>query len=253
MKKNEECKIVRDLLPSCVDKVTNEVTNEFIQNHIQGCEECKKILENMGEELILDKVKEKEKLDYLKKVRRKQGIKIAVVTTILLIMVASAVIFCMFMATAEPYIDYEKGKVDYMKSFLYWVGVGYYFDDTIDEEVRNWKPQRSHISYIITIGKWDDKTKFTQIFTFDDEKDICLGMKAIFESSDREVIETKYREYKEYESQQREEPSLIDILNVEIKDGKLIYTMNQYTGISTQRVKEVIELYRKSGCEVIEI
>ena len=30
MKKNEECEIVRDLLPSYLEKLTNEKTNEFI-------------------------------------------------------------------------------------------------------------------------------------------------------------------------------------------------------------------------------
>ena len=43
----KECKIVQDLLPSYVDKLTNEETNYFIDEHINECPECQKILENI--------------------------------------------------------------------------------------------------------------------------------------------------------------------------------------------------------------
>ena len=36
----KECKIVQDLLPNYLEKVTTEETNEFIENHIGKCKEC---------------------------------------------------------------------------------------------------------------------------------------------------------------------------------------------------------------------
>ena len=34
-----ECKIVQDLLPNYIDKLTADDTNEFIENHLKECEE----------------------------------------------------------------------------------------------------------------------------------------------------------------------------------------------------------------------
>ena len=43
----KECKIVQDLLASYVDKVTNEEANQYIEEHLKECKECKAILKNM--------------------------------------------------------------------------------------------------------------------------------------------------------------------------------------------------------------
>ena len=42
MKENKECKIVQDLLPNYIEKLTNEETNKFIEEHLKNCEDCKK-------------------------------------------------------------------------------------------------------------------------------------------------------------------------------------------------------------------
>ena len=87
MKKNEECKLVKDLLPSYLDKITDEVTNKFVEEHIEQCEDCKKILRSMGEETILDKVKEGKKINYLKKVKRTQRMTIFFILLIMIIII----------------------------------------------------------------------------------------------------------------------------------------------------------------------
>ena len=43
----KECKIVQDLLPSYIDKLTNEETNQYIEEHLKECKECQAILKNM--------------------------------------------------------------------------------------------------------------------------------------------------------------------------------------------------------------
>ena len=52
----KECKIIRDLFPSYIDGLTNEETNQYIEEHLNNCEHCKKILEDMKKELKLDTI-----------------------------------------------------------------------------------------------------------------------------------------------------------------------------------------------------
>lgn len=45
-----KCDIIRDLLPSYLDGLTSEASNEAIQEHMAGCAPCKEILEQMQQE-----------------------------------------------------------------------------------------------------------------------------------------------------------------------------------------------------------
>ena len=51
MKEKKDCKIFQDLLPNYIEDLTNEETNYFIDEHINECPECQKILENMQKEI----------------------------------------------------------------------------------------------------------------------------------------------------------------------------------------------------------
>ncbi|MBE5906292.1 MAG: hypothetical protein E7277_05785 [Lachnospiraceae bacterium] len=42
-----DCDVIQDLLPLYVDKVSSESSNELIENHLQNCEKCKMIYEQM--------------------------------------------------------------------------------------------------------------------------------------------------------------------------------------------------------------
>ena len=46
-----DCKIVQDLLPNYIEKLTDEETNKYIEEHIKECEECKNVLENMKKDI----------------------------------------------------------------------------------------------------------------------------------------------------------------------------------------------------------
>ena len=43
MKEKRDCKIVQDLLPNHVEKLTNEETNQYIEEHLKECKECNDI------------------------------------------------------------------------------------------------------------------------------------------------------------------------------------------------------------------
>ena len=64
------CEVVRDLLPSYVDGLTSETTNQLVSEHLEGCAPCRAALDAMrapGTEPAEEKEKE---IDYLKKSRR---------------------------------------------------------------------------------------------------------------------------------------------------------------------------------------
>lgn len=85
MQNNLKCEIVRDLLPSYIDGLTSDVTNEEIQNHIEACDDCKNILRRMQEpEPEQTEPSEVEQIDYLKNTRKKlnRGIFISILAAV---------------------------------------------------------------------------------------------------------------------------------------------------------------------------
>ena len=69
MKQNRDCKIVQDLLPTYIESLTDEVTNEFIEEHIARCPECAQVLKDMNGDLQLEKINQDYEINYLKKLK----------------------------------------------------------------------------------------------------------------------------------------------------------------------------------------
>ena len=75
MRENKKCKIVQDLLPNYIEKLTNEETNQFIEEHLKKCEKCKKVLENMQKDIQLNAEKQdKREVKYMKKYSNKMKV-----------------------------------------------------------------------------------------------------------------------------------------------------------------------------------
>ena len=91
----KDCKIVQDLLPNYIDKLTNNETNEFIENHLKDCNECKKILENMSKDLnIEENKKDKKIINIIKKYNKKMKVlKLIIVSIILFIIIIYLILF----------------------------------------------------------------------------------------------------------------------------------------------------------------
>lgn len=72
MKINEH-KLIQDLLPSYIDGLTSEETNNYIEEHISSCKECDKILNEMKSKLQEENHTNlnDSKINYAKKVKRK--------------------------------------------------------------------------------------------------------------------------------------------------------------------------------------
>ena len=41
------CEVIRDLFPSYIDGLTSEASNQAVEEHVAGCEECRKLLASM--------------------------------------------------------------------------------------------------------------------------------------------------------------------------------------------------------------
>ncbi len=67
--KNLKCEIVRDLLPSYIDGLTSDVTNQAVEEHLAACEDCRQIYERMKDP-DKDKEENQKEVDYLKKIRK---------------------------------------------------------------------------------------------------------------------------------------------------------------------------------------
>lgn len=79
------CEVVRDLLPSYVEGLTSDVTNEEISSHLSSCMECERLYNEMKEPI--ETPMETKEMDYLKKVKQRTN------KTILIGITALAVLF----------------------------------------------------------------------------------------------------------------------------------------------------------------
>ncbi len=90
MKMKNECEIVYDLLPNYIEHVTNETSNEFIENHISGCENCRRLYNELRVGTNSKDTQTRE-INFLKKYKRHLNtIKIIFILVIVLILATYA-------------------------------------------------------------------------------------------------------------------------------------------------------------------
>lgn len=116
MKPNEkrDCKIVRDLLPNYIEKLTDEVTNEFIEEHILKCEECRKVLHDMNGEVEIEEFNQDEEIKYLKRLNTKVKMIIATISLIVII-IASSISIYMYNKNKIQVSNYTFLRAEYVK------------------------------------------------------------------------------------------------------------------------------------------
>ena len=69
-----DCEIVQDLFPSYIEGLTSDKTNTVIEEHLEGCEKCSKVLASMrgsSVENVNISPEEKQEIDFLKKNRKR--------------------------------------------------------------------------------------------------------------------------------------------------------------------------------------
>lgn len=99
-----DCKIVQDLLPNYIEKVTSKETNEYIEEHMKICEDCTKIYNEMNKDLNIETPNNEMEVNYMKKFngeikKLKIWKKILIVIATLLIILLGIVMYRSFILT----------------------------------------------------------------------------------------------------------------------------------------------------------
>lgn len=102
----KNCKVVQDLMPSYVEKLTSEESNKFIEEHLKECNKCTNILKSMKADIKLKKVETpKEEIDYMKKAKKKMNISKKILILIIILIFTLILLFCRDIYKIYAYID----------------------------------------------------------------------------------------------------------------------------------------------------
>lgn len=117
----KECKIIQNLLPSYIDKLTDEETNKYIEEHLKQCEECKNALEDMQKELNSNTTRNNIKeVKYIKKYNNKMKTLKTILLAIVLIFVLAFARKLIIISSLHYKIDnYNNSTNYYMKQYNY--------------------------------------------------------------------------------------------------------------------------------------
>lgn len=214
MNKND-CKIIQDLLPNYIDKLTNEYTNEFIEKHLNECSECKKIYDRMKKQIDLNFQVDDKEIKTMKKISKK--IKIM---GILILILAIAVAISLYMNYKSSYLfDAKTGKI--------------YGSDIQVSNDRN-----VLIEYNSNYNNIDINT--TIMLTLDNNN-ICKNARVIETPNNdkaKEEIKAMYNIIKDIDNTHSKAHS-----NAELKDDILSYNYNMWNGKALEDILEELDEY----------
>lgn len=64
------CNVIRDLIPAYVDEICSEDTRTVVEQHMQDCDGCKRLVEMMKNTEIVAVESDRKQIDYMKKIKR---------------------------------------------------------------------------------------------------------------------------------------------------------------------------------------
>ena len=71
----KDCKIIQDLLPSYTDGITSQETNNYIEDHLKNCVECRDALKNMNKDIeVNENIEQTKELKYLRGFKNRRNI-----------------------------------------------------------------------------------------------------------------------------------------------------------------------------------
>lgn len=222
MTKKHLCKIVEDLLPNYIEKMTSSETNEIIEKHLEKCKLCKDKLNYMKSEIILDKVDDRE-INYLKTIKRKNCFKILMVVLVAIIIISLLIWFV---------LNYRI-RTDNNGRYL------------IERATINHN-NITNYDILILKGKQEmedciDNTLYiTWYVIFDGKTEKCISIREEREGYYKKDAEEQYTLMKN----NREK-----IRNPRIEDSKIYMNINDYNGNTREEVKNIFN----NTYEVIEI
>lgn len=134
--KQVECDVIKDLLPSYIDKVSSDATNNLVEQHLKKCKDCSTKLKEMNEEIDIKSLyNQEEQIDYLKGYRKNK-----IMTTIFVIiltidiMVASVIAYYYVLKHVDIFLHVEDIEIGARTDEL--MGEEYF---TIDMQSKKWQ------------------------------------------------------------------------------------------------------------------
>lgn len=210
--KSDDCKIIQDLLPNYIDKLTNEYTNEFIEKHLSECQECKASYDEMSKQVDLGFKVNNVEVSFMKKIHKKIKI-MGIVIFILALLLAIAF-----------YINY---KASYLLN-----------EDTNKIYGSDIQISEDRYLYIQYNSNYNDIDIDTTILITLDNNDICKNVRIIEKSNNekaQEEIKTKYNMIKGKGN---------IYSNIELKENQLSYNYNKWNGTDKNSVINELKEYK---------
>lgn len=117
MKDNKQCKIIQDLLPNYIENLTNDKTNNFIEEHLRKCEDCNYIYRCMNEKININLGNmPKKEIDFFKKYNRNIK-KIKYFSIIMIILLLLLFTFSLYKMTILSSLTAKETNYKYSQNF----------------------------------------------------------------------------------------------------------------------------------------
>ena len=212
MKKSEECKIVKDLLPNYLENLTDSITNDFIEKHIENCNDCEQTLKDMKGEIQLNKIQNNKKINALKKAKKIYILKFILI----LILIVGIAISVVYFFSNYSIKKNDKNQYEIVKT-------------TPDFKINN-------CTYVVLKGYIDNKLKadITYIATIN-EKNICVNIRQISQQYSEEFAQEEYDRIKR--------ANFDVVTNVKLQEGRIYQNLNLFNGKTKD---ELIENFKNS-------
>lgn len=138
MKNDLTCAVVRDLLPSYVEGLTSEETDRAVDAHLAQCADCTAQKEAMtAPKTAAEQGANAEEVDYLKKVRRRNGRRVAVAAVCTALVILAGLALKTFVIGVPPQADeVSVGYTLVDEGFVLHLGVDCYY---APHALRDWE------------------------------------------------------------------------------------------------------------------
>lgn len=214
MTKKHLCKIVEDLLPNYIEKMTSSETNEIIEKHIEECQLCKDKLNNMKCEVVLDEVDDRE-INYLKTIKRKNRFKMLIFILVAIIIISLLLWFifnCRIRKDDNGRYQIERATINYNNIKNY--------------DILILKGNKQAESCI------DNTLYITWYAIFDAKTEKCISIREQLGGYYKEKAEEQYNMMKnDWE----------ELSNPRIEDNKIYMNINSYNEKTKDEVKKVFK------------
>lgn len=104
--KSVDCDVIKDLLPSYIDKILSDSSNKLVEEHLQKCENCKETLMQMDKKIYNEVIEGREKqIDYLKGYRKNKIITIIFTIIVTINIIIGSLLLLHGISTIEFNVD----------------------------------------------------------------------------------------------------------------------------------------------------